>query len=371
MRKVLSLMIADLKIWIRQPKLLIMTVAPLLIISVFGGFFLAKAEVLPLAIVLEDNDPAAIRLENYLINLKSGSGVTWFDVVKNENLTAQEQFEKGKVLGLITIPANLTDRINSEETVKIPIKINNINDDVTKNFIQRMQNAFNHFNDDLVVDDSVYNMIRADFKGNTYPDLPLIKYICVSILGLAMLMSISLAITFSIAREFEDRTMRELVMAPNLVNILAGKLLSALAQSILVVAFILLEQWIIFGYFPQNMLMQVGFFFWGAFFSIGLSIIIATKIKQILPAGILIMVINIASWWVSGGLAPAEAWTGLLRIIADYWPGTYFYQVYINASLLGKESSNLFLRNLTITGIFGTVMILIAFTIFAREVREV
>ncbi len=109
----------------------------------------------------------------------------------------------------------------------------------------------------------------------------------------------------------------------------------------------------------------------GVFFSVGLAALIAAKIKQVLPAGILVMVINIASWWISGGLAPSEAWTGLLRRIADYWPGTYFYQVYINASLLGGVSSGLMEKDLLITGIFAAAMLAAAYGVFVKETKEV
>lgn len=371
MQKIVSLMMADLKMWFRQPKQLIMAVAPLLIISIFAGFFVAKTEILPVAIVMEDNDPAAARLENYLINLKSGSGVTWFQGKEDGKAAAREKFENGDVLGLVTIPANLSERLSSDETVEIPIKINNINDDVTKNFIQRMQNAFNYFNEDLKVDGTAYNIPRVNFIADTSPDLPLIKYICASILGLAMLLSTSLAITFSIAREFEDNTIKELVMTPKLMNILGGKLLSVMVQAMVVTIFIFLEEWVIFGYLPQNLMMQFAYFLWGVLFSAGLAVIIAAKIKQTLPAGIFIMVINIGSWWVSGGLAPSEAWTGLLRKIADYWPGTYFYQIYINASLLGSVSSGLIFRNLIITGIFAVTLLVAAYAVFVKEVKEV
>jgi len=364
-------MIVDLKMWFRQPKLIIMSVAPLLILSVFAGLFLAKAEILPVAIVMEDNDPAAIELKDYLINLKSGSGAFWFDAEEDGNDVAREKFESGEVLGLITIPANLSDRLNAGEVVDVSITINNINDDVKKNFIQRLQNTFNYFNENIEVNDTVYHIPRVNFIANTSPDLPLIKYICASILGLAMLLSASLAITFSIAREFEDDTIKELVMTPRLINILGGKFLSVVVQAIIVTVFILLEEWIIFGYLPQNMLMQLPYFLWGVLFSVGLPAIIAAKVKQILPAGILVMVINIGSWWVSGGLAPSEAWTGLLRRITDYWPGTYFYQVYINSSLLGGVSGDLILRNLIITGIFGIAMLAVAYAVFAKEAKEV
>jgi hypothetical protein len=121
-----------------------------------------------------------------------------------------------------------------------------------------------------------------------------------------MLLSASLATTFSLAREFEDGTIRELVMTPKPIHILGGKIFSAAVQGMLVTVFILLEEWVIFGYLPENMLMQIVYFFWGVLFSIGLAAIIAVKVKQILPAGILVMVINFGSWWVSGGLAPSK-----------------------------------------------------------------
>jgi ABC-2 type transport system permease protein len=371
MRKTISLMIVDLKMWFRQPKLLLMSVAPLLILSIFAGFFLAKTEILPVAIVMEDDDPAAVELEEYLVDLTSGSGETWFYAAAEDNETAQEQFENGDVLGLITIPSNLSERLDAGEVVEISISINNINDDVTKNFLQRMQNALNYFNDGLTVGDTVYNIPDVTYITDVSPDLPLLQYICASILGLAMLLSASLATTFSLAREFEDGTIRELVMTPKPIHILGGKIFSAAVQGMLVTVFILLEEWVIFGYLPENMLMQIVYFFWGVLFSIGLAAIIAVKVKQILPAGILVMVINIGSWWVSGGLAPSEAWTGLLRIIADYWPGTYFYQVYINASLLGSVSNGLLARNALITGIFAIAMLVISYIVFVREIKRI
>lgn len=371
MRKILSLTAVDLKMWFRQPKLLMMSVAPLLIISIFAGLFLAKTEVLPAAVVLEDDDPAALELKDYLVNLKSGSGALWFDAEEEETDAAREKYESGEVLGLITIPAHLSERLNAGEVVEISIAINNINDDVTKNFIQRMQNAFNCFNEGLEVGETVYHIPRVNFIADTSPDLPLIQYVCASILGLAMLLSTGMAIAFSIAREFEDGTIKELIMTPRLMNILGGKLLSAMVQAVIVTAFLFLEEWIVFGYLPRNLPVQFVYFLWGVLFSVGLAAVIAAKIRQILPAGILVMVIHIGSWWVSGGLAPSEAWTGLLRTIADYWPGTYFYQVYINASLLGGVSGGLLLRDLIITGVFGTVMLAIAYAVFVKEVKEV
>ena len=365
--KMFSLMIVDLKMWIRQPQLLLMSVIPLVIISLGVGFFMTNAEVLPVGIILEGQDAESIRLKNYIMNLESGAGVTWFDAT---DVDVEERYESGELLGKIIIPANLSELLENGQTVDIPIYINNINDDVTKNFIQRMQNALNFYNEGLQIDSQTYHIPRIEFEGSISPDLPLIQYLSASILGLSILLSASVAIVFSIAREFEDNTIKELIMGPHFGNILGGKLLSSIAQCIIIVLFILLEEWLVFGFLPENLIGQFFLLLGGVLFSAGFAIIIAVKSKQVLPAGIAVMVFNIASWWLSGGLAPAEAWTGTLRTLADFWPGTYYYQTYINVSLIGSVSSSLLYRNSLIVGGIGILILLIAYQIFTREAKE-
>lgn len=366
-RKMVSLMTVDLKMWVRQPQLILMSVIPLVIISLGVGLFMANVEVLPVGIIVESQDSESTRLKNYIMDLESGAGVTWFDAT---DVNVEEKFESGELLGKIVIPANLSELLENGQTIAIPIFINNVNDDVTKNFIQRMQNVINYYNERLQVDTKTYYIPRVEFEGNISPDLPLIQYICASVLGLSILMSGSLAIVFSIAREFEDNTIKELIMGPHVGNILGGKFLSAIFQCVVVVLFILIEQWLVFGFLPKNLGGQFFMLLGGVLFSAGLAMIIAVKSKQVLPAGIAVMVLNIGSWWLSGGLAPAEAWTGLLRKLADFWPGTYYYQTYINMSLLGSVSSNLFYRNALIVGITGVLLLVLAYRVFIQEAKE-
>jgi hypothetical protein len=368
LKKMFSLMAVDLKMWIRQPKLLLMAILPLVIISLGVGFFMADAEILPVGIIVENQDSESIRLKDYIMNLKSGTDVTWFDAT---DIDVEEKYENGELLGKIIIPANLSEILENGQTADIPIYINNINDDVTKNFIQRMQYAINCYNEGLHIDNKTYYIPRVEFDGDISPDLSLIQYICASVLGLSILLSASLAIVFSIAREFEDKTIKELIMGPNFGNILGGKLLSSIAQCIIIVLFIFIEEWIIFGFLPKNLCGQILLLLGGVLFSAGIAMIIATKSKQVLPAGIAVMVLNIGSWWLSGGLAPAEAWTGLLRTLADFWPGTYYYQSYINVSLLENISSKLLYRYSLIVGIFGIILLLLAYKIFSKEAKEV
>ena len=366
-RKIWSLMIVDLKTWLRQPKLLLMSVIPLIVISLGVGFFMAEVEVLPVGVVVENQDELSLRLKDDIMKLQSGSGAYWFEATDED---AQAKYEAGELLGLIVIPADLTDKLDAGETVEISVQINNINDDVTKNFIQRMQNVVNEFNNNLTVKGETYTLPRAVFTADVSPDLKMIKYLCASVLGLSILLSAGTALAFSIAREFEDQTMKELVMGSRFSNIMGGKLLSAAAQTFLVFLFVLAEEWLVFGFLPADLLMQIPYLLAGVILSAGLAVIVAVMIKQVLPAGIIVMVINIGGWWLSGGLAPAEAWTGFLHTLSVIWPGTYFYQAYINAALLGSVGSHLLARNSLVVLIFGALMIVLADRVFGKEAKQ-
>jgi len=363
----MSLAAADLKMWLRQPKLLLMSVIPLIVISLGVGFFMAEVEVLPVGVVVENRDALSLRLEDEIIHSRSGSGAYWFAATDED---ARQKYEDGEVLGLVTIPADLTEKLDAGETVEIAIEINNINDDVTKNFIQRMQYALNEFNNDLTIGSVAYEIPRVSYTADVTPDLKMIKYLCASVLGLTLLLSAGTALAFSIAREFEDQTMKELVMGSRFTDIMLGKLVSAAVQTAIVALFILAEEGLVFGFLPANMTAQLLYLLAGVILSAGIAVIVAVKLKHVLPAGIVVMVINIGGWWLSGGLAPAEAWTGFLRVLATYWPGTYFYQAYINAALLGGVSGGLLLRNGAIVLGFGLLMIWLANRFFGKEARE-
>lgn len=164
----------DLKMWFRQPKLLGMSVVPLIIISLGVGLFMANIEVLPVGIILENPDPEGERLKDYLMELRSGTGLTWF-ATTDENV--EQKYAAGEILGKIIIPGNLSEALESGRTVPVPIQINNITDDVTKNFMQRMQYALNHFNEGLRTERGIYHIPRMEFVGDISPDLPIISYL--------------------------------------------------------------------------------------------------------------------------------------------------------------------------------------------------
>ena len=125
--KILIIALKDMRNWFRQPYLLAIAIAPILIISTFLGLFFTRAEILPAGLVLNDDDPVAIELRDYLTAMKSGTGSPWFEIRRGGPERIKDLFQQGNILTYISIPERLSKRLKNNETVDVEVFINNIN----------------------------------------------------------------------------------------------------------------------------------------------------------------------------------------------------------------------------------------------------
>ena len=336
--KILNIALKDMKNWFRQPFLPVIAIAPIVIISTFLGLFLSRAEILPAGVVLNDDDPVAIELRDYLIDMKSGTGSPWFAMRSGEPEKIKDLFQKGKILTYIEIPAHLSERLHNNETVDVEVYINNINDDVTKNVLQRVQVACNYINRNVSPQSSYLTIPHVRFVPLTKPDLTFTFYIMASMLALTVLMASGINMVTATAREFEQGTYIELIMAPPFAALILGKMLTTLVQTVVVFAVILGESYVLFGFFPKvNVAMVFIMFLWGALCFSGLGFLLSCLIKRTIGAAIALLLINFIGWWVGGGLVPAATWTGFISACAKIWPGTYFYESFISNKIFSAS----------------------------------
>ncbi len=367
--KILTIALKDMKNWFRQPFLLVIAILPILIISTVMGLFLSRAEILPAGIVLNDDDTVALELRDYLIDMKSGTGSPWFAMQKGGPEKIKDLFQKGKILAYITIPAQLSKRLQNNETVDLEVYINNITDDVTKNVLQRVQLACNYINRNISPQNTYLPIPHVRFLPLTKPDLSFTFYIMASMLALTVLMAGGINMVTATAREFEQGTYIELIMAPPFAALILGKMLTTIVQTVVVFAVIVGESYLLFGFFPKvNVAMVFLMFLWGVLCFSGLGFLLSCLIKKTIGAAIGILLINFIGWWVGGGLVPAVIWTGFLSFVSKIWPGTYFYESFISLLLLGKVDSFLFLRSMLISGLFGLITFIIALKLFHKGV---
>ncbi len=367
--KILVIALKDMKNWFRQPFLILIATAPIVIISTFIGLFLSGAEILPAGVVLNDDDPVAIELRDYLIAMKSGTGSPWFEMRSGGPEKIKDLFQQGEILTYISIPEQLSKRLQNNETVDVEVYINNINDDVTKNVLQRVQLACNHVNRNIAPQNTYLAIPHVMFLPLTEPDLTFTFYIMASMLALTVLMAGGVNMITATAREFEQGTYIELIMAPPYTTLILGKMLTTIVQTVVVFAVILGESYLLFGFFPKvNLAMVFIMFFWGVVCFSWLGFLLSCLIKKTIGAAIALILINIIGWWVGGGLVPAEIWTGFIGFCSKIWPGTYFYESFISLVLLGHVDTFILLRSVLISGLFGLITFIIALRLFHKGV---
>jgi hypothetical protein len=365
--KIFVITLKDMKNWFRQPFLILIAIAPIFIISTFLGLFLTKAEILPAGVVLNDDDPVAIELNDYLIAMKSGTGSPWFEMQSGGPEKIKDLFQEGKILTYIEIPEQLSERLHDNETVDIKVHINNINDDVTKNVLQRVQLACNHINRNITPQVTSLAIPHVRFLPLTKPDLTFTFYIMASTLALTVLMAGGVNMVTATAREFEQGTYIELIMAPPFAALILGKMFTTIVQTIIIFAIMVGESYFLFGFFPKaNFAIVFLMFLLGVLCFSGLGFLLSCLIKKTIGAAIALLLINIIGWWVGGGLVPAEIWTGFIGFCSKIWPGTYFYESFISLVLLGQADTFILLRGVLISALFGLVTFIVALRLFHK-----
>lgn len=369
--KITALIQKDMRNWIRNPFLIIIGIIPLVIILFFVGFFLARAESLPAGVILQDNDPFALEIQDYIVSAVSGTGAKWFEV---ENLTQTEvlaQFELGEILCYISIPTELSSKLVANQTVALEVHINNINDDITKNVLQRLREVCNHFNSKLTIGSLTYYSPNVVYSGIVPVDVSFTHYICGSICALAVLLSSGVNVATNTSFEFERKTSKELIMGGSPLEVVTGKILVGVMQTFVIFGVILLLAFAIFRFVPSgNIFFMLFLVFWGALTFSSLGFLLSVLIQQTIPSAVAILVLNMLGWWFGGGLVPAEITIGVLEVIATIWPGTYFYRMFTNSVLLGWISTPTLWVDFLVTGLFGLITYVLAIVIFVRRVKS-
>ncbi|MCY3413923.1 MAG: ABC transporter permease [Candidatus Heimdallarchaeota archaeon] len=368
--KATSLAIKDLKEWYRKPFLIVFGIAPIFVVSLLVGVFVTQAEILPAGIILQDNDPLALELKDYLVDMRSGTGDFWFEmtvVTIDNQQEVLDLFEDGDILAYIVIPLNISLRLADGEMIPVLTHIHNIQDDITKNVMQRMEHACNHINRNLVP--RTVEVPEVEFTTISAIDISFRDYVLAAVCALAVLMPAGANIAIANAQEFEKGTIKELIMAASPGSIILGKFIANIVQTFFGFGIILLFQFLVFGYFPSgNFLLILGLVFWGILSMSGLGLIVSTRIKQLIPSAIAILMFNILGWYVGGGLVPPEVWKPAIRFLSTIWPGTYFFRSFITLVVFGTVNTSLLVIDLLITGIFGLITFAIAFRLFTKEV---
>jgi len=192
----------------------------------------------PVALINLDNGPYATKFIDALNNAHHSFALKY--LTQEE---AQSRLHSGRLVGVLTIPEDFSEKIAAGKTVAIDIKIDNVNLDMT-NDVQRALPAaivrFGHENNFPGV-----RAIMTEYPVNEH-DTGYIPYLVVSALALDAMVIAGILGAMATAREFERKTVNVLRLAPaSTTAVLAGKLSisfivasAALGITLLVIIFV-------------------------------------------------------------------------------------------------------------------------------------
>ncbi len=365
-RAALALARKDLISWFRAPFHVLVSFAPILVIMIFFGLFMGGAETMPVAVIMDaPDDPLSGQFVETVKDIGTAN-FQWFDIQTTDRDEAEELFRANKLLGIIEVP-DITGELQSDANAVIRLRISNLNDDITKNFRQRVQEACLTFDNQLQVYSTVRtaSSIKADFNTFLPVDLSPLVFMGAGLVALAILMGgINNACTL-VAREFEEKTYKELVLAPGTMSIIIGKWASASVQTFISVGIIWILAMLVCGFTPQDSLLPLLLLVLvGALAFSGLGTLLGLYFKQVIPAAIAGMLIAIIGWWF-GGIIWADVWPEAMQGIISALPTSYLIRAFTRAALLGLYTTYWF--DIGVMLIFGLITGILSYILLRRK----
>ncbi len=224
----------------------------------------------------------------------------------------------------------------------VTLQLNNINSDYSKNLRLRLDHAVLRYNQ------GQHGQTIAVEERSWLPRDPRMQdYISTSLLLFACLYAGMVNTGLHVAAEWNDRTVKTLLLAPvGRSVIVTGKVLAGLGQSLIGVVLVAVVLWLLFDFRPVGSLWgMAGLVLAVMLLGAGVGVIAGVATKTTLTVTSLLVAVAIAIFLISGnedslrGLAWSGPVVGLWRL-AQVLPTTYAFLAARSLFLTG-ETSNL------------------------------
>jgi len=354
LRAIAAIVKKDLKQAKRDPKFLgpsliipfvFLLVYTIMWTSVGGG------ESFACGLVVEDISPEANDMTNILENMVSTTNHTWFSIERYDLETADELYRNGELIAYIVIPEGFGANISSGQNATAVMYINNVNDDIVKNYIHRFEAAVLLFNQGAVHPDFDQSNapIAMDESFSLAATPSNLKYMAAVAIILS-LMACSLASQAMLtATEFETGALQDTLNSPaSRLALVLGRTIAAIPRSLSALLISAPIICITMNVFPVgNLLILFGILLLTILALVPIGELIGMKIRnreQSLLASVLIV---ITGFIVGGGMAPIGLSPFSVRMIMLILPTTHslalWSRVFFLDTILGLTTSMLYL----------------------------
>jgi ABC-type transport system involved in multi-copper enzyme maturation permease subunit len=314
---ILAIARKDIGVWMRQPTAVAATVMPAILLV--GVLYIGAAAVgrNPVAVVVEDNGPHAQELAG---NLEDSDA---FNVTLATPDEAAEALESLRVAAVITIPPDFDAAYDNHLPDPVQIRINNLNLDFTNDLRRSLPAAISDFYADQPDDPIDIHVQETDVRAQ---DVGLVQFELVPDLVLLVTIAGAINAGLATAREWEDQTIKELLLAPiSRASLIAGKLLAGWLTTLLIAA-IILAIGALTGYLRPSpsgwplTLLTVALL---ALASAGLGVAIGASARRFQRVAALTIPLAFYLFFLSGGISVIAFLPQWVQTIAQFIP-TYY-----------------------------------------------
>ena len=287
---------------------------PVNFLVLFSLFVLSGGQA-PTAVVMNDTGPYAQQF------YQSMAGAHSFRLQRANKDEATSLIEAGRIVAVVTIPPNFDTQIKNNQPVTVDVRINNLNTDFTNDIRRAVPLSITSFYAKAFP--NVVTIVPQE-QDQYQQDTDYIPYLTVSILVIALVVGGLLQSGTSAAREWENSTMKELLLSPaSRWAVVTGKMLGALVMSLASVVVVLAVLIFIIGVRPLHWGAVIGFTLLTLAIFIALGTLLGTLLKQRQAFTGLAFGLAIPLFFISGAFGPISFNVPIIQVIAQIFPVYY------------------------------------------------
>jgi len=342
----------DVRIWLRQPANMAATIVPPLGFLLVGALGAAAVGRSPVALVTLDQGPKGSQMRQIFHN------AAVFRITDATPEQAQALFDNIQVVAIITIPADFTQRVEQHQPSPVDVYVRNLNLDFTNDIRRSVPDAITQFYQaqgnasPVQVTPQLHDLRSRDVELFEYSVLPTI----ILLLMISGLINGGLAT----AREWESRTVKEVLLAPvGRSAIITGKVLAGFVTTFLFGVFVLLLGDVLGWTRPEGIywlttLLTIALV---ALMSSGLGVAIGSAIRRVQPLIAVAIIAALYLFFLAGGTGVLAFTPGWLQNIAAFIPLTYGRHAlemavfYSSSDLFGRDMAVLVVSALVALGL--------------------
>ncbi|HEU5381245.1 MAG TPA: ABC transporter permease [Ktedonobacteraceae bacterium] len=358
-RQVWSNTAKDLRLWLRQwYNIVAALVMPLTyVLVVWLGSAAVGAS--PVALVVDDPGPVAQQMAQALVT----SDVFRLSIVNAS--TASQMYHNLEVVAVVTIPAQFDLEVESGLRAPIVVQANNLNLDLTNDLRRAIPDAISVYYQQQTPDPMGVVVAEQDLRSQ---DVSIEQFSILPMISLLLLAHAVISSGIGIAREWEDQSIKELLLSPaSPVAILLGKVIAGFVATfgLGLVLFSLgygLGWTRPEGIFLVTALTTIALM---ALFATGLGIAVGAALRRVQSVTSLATTLSVWLFFLAGGISVLQFEPDWLKQIAAFDPLTYGTHALQMATFYA--SADLFARDASVLGAATLLVFLAAWLAFRRR----